>query len=193
MHRGSMLELLETLESCLNGKHDLAKLLEADAGLDSSYVARWCRHCGAAVVDFDYDNRTNAGQVVSMHSPEFVRQAIALFYRQLLREIITTLCADRVYYYFGKGYGHSALKAMVEGEAQIPAEVAAKISFLAVVITHLEGAYTNDGVCAWFQRSRVQLGDKSPAEILSGDWSPEAESAQRILELARSLSSSPAT
>lgn len=79
MHRGAILELLEGLKSCLGGNHDLAKLLEIHGLAPGvSTVARWCARCGAAVVDIDYDGRTNAGQVMPMKSPEFVKRAIEL-------------------------------------------------------------------------------------------------------------------
>ncbi|MDP3947068.1 MAG: hypothetical protein Q8Q41_00035 [bacterium] len=193
MHKGSVIELLTGIKYCLAGKHNFVELLAADAGFDSSHVVRWCRHCGAAAVDVDCDGRTDPGRITPLCSPEFVKKAIALLYRQLLGEILNIFRADRVHLLFGIGYDFLALEAMSDGRAQIPAGVAAKISFLAVVIARLEGAYTNKDICAWFERPRVHLGGRSPAQIFSGEWEPSDPDAQIVLELARALSSSPAT
>jgi len=189
-----MLKLLELLEECRRGSHDLLELLEVRCLAPGvSTVARWCRRCGSAVVDVDYDGRTNAGQIMKMRSPEFLKQAIAAIHRQLLGELVTTLRADRANRLFGRGYAEAALMQKAAGKAPISEELAAKVRFLATVVRHLEGGYDNEGVNAWFERPRVQLGGRSPVQVLTESWDPAGKDAQSILELARSLSSSPAT
>jgi hypothetical protein len=173
-----MLKLLELLEECRRGNHDLMELLEANAGFDASHVARWCRRCGATVVDLDYDNRTNAGQVMKMRSPEFLKQAIVAIHRQLLGELTTTLSADLTGRFLNleSSYdcGCRSFEAMAASETPLDPEFAARVRFLGAVILYLKGA-------------------KSPAQILTGDWDPAGKDAQSVLEHARSLSSSPAT
>lgn len=189
------LKLLELLEECRRGNHDLTKLLEVHCLAPGvSTVARWCRRCGSAVVDGDYDGRTNPGQVMKMRSSEFLKQAIAVLHRLLLSELMTTLRDDLAQRFLDpSGYRRQDLVAMAKGKAPINTGFASKVRFLAAAVWHLEGAYDNEGVNAWFERPRVELGGRSPAEILAGDWNPAGKDAQGVLELARSLSSSPAT
>jgi hypothetical protein len=37
-------------------------------------VVRWCSHCGAVVVDLDYDGRTKPGFIKSVQFPEIAKQ-----------------------------------------------------------------------------------------------------------------------
>lgn len=188
-----MLKLLETLESCLAGKHDLVEILEVNAGFDTTHVVRWCRDCGSVVVDVDHDNRTQPGYVMQMRSPESIKTFIARLNRDLLHSLVSGLVIELACRLLGPNKDHAALWAMAEGKAPVPDEIAARVRFLAAVIGYLEGAYNNEGVNDWFERKRTQLDGKSPAEILAGDWDPKSKDAQKVLELARSLSSSPAT
>ena len=71
--------------------------------------------------------------------------------------------------------------------------MAARLHFLARVVAELKGAYNDIGVRRWFDRKRTLLRGRSPAQILTGDWNPEGGPAEKVLNLARSLSSSPAT
>jgi len=54
---------------CPKGIHNLMEIWR-DHGAGSDAVVRWCRNCGAVVVDEDYDGRTNAGAYREM---EFLR------------------------------------------------------------------------------------------------------------------------
>lgn len=40
----------------------------------SEEVVRWCKYCGAVVVDEDYDGRTNPGQIKSMQFPTLAKK-----------------------------------------------------------------------------------------------------------------------
>lgn len=40
----------------------------------SEEVVRWCKYCGAVVVDEDYDGRTNPGQIKPMQFPMLARK-----------------------------------------------------------------------------------------------------------------------
>lgn len=61
----------EFKDKCNVGNHDLIKIYETGNDM-SSEVVRWCRICGAIVIDGDFDGRTNPGQVMKMKYPKQV-------------------------------------------------------------------------------------------------------------------------
>ena len=63
----------EFKDNCNIGNHDLIKIYETETGM-SSDVVRWCRICGGIVMDVDYDDRTNPGQVMKMKFPKETRR-----------------------------------------------------------------------------------------------------------------------
>jgi hypothetical protein len=71
-----------------------------------------------------------------------------------------------------------------------PDKVAARLHFLAMVTGDLAGAYNDMGVRQWFDRKRTQLGGRTPAELLKGDWTPDREGPSEVRELARALTAS---
>jgi uncharacterized protein (DUF2384 family) len=85
------------------------------------------------------------------------------------------------------GISVSSLRRYQAGTRVTPDEVAARLHFLALVISDLTGAYNEIGVRRWFQRDRTMLDGRTPATLLSGEWNPEDEGAQRVRDLARSL------
>ena len=87
----------------------------------------------------------------------------------------------------------ASLRRYASGSRPTPDAVAARLHFLARVVAELKGAYNDIGVRRWFDRKRTLLRGRSPAQILTGDWNPEGGPAEKVLNLARSLSSSPAT
>lgn len=91
------------------------------------------------------------------------------------------------------GISSSSLQRYRRAERPTPDDVAERLHFVALVIADLAGAYNEIGIRNWFQRPRVVLKRKSPLEVLTGDWSPDGASAERLKQLARSLTASPAT
>ena len=85
------------------------------------------------------------------------------------------------------GISVSSLRRYQAGTRATPDDVAARLHFLALVISDLAGAYNEIGVRRWFHRERSLLDDKTPGALLSGDWNPEDEGPQRVRDLARSL------
>jgi hypothetical protein len=85
------------------------------------------------------------------------------------------------------GISVSSLRRYQAGTRATPDEVAARLHFLALVISDLAGAYNEIGVRRWFHRERSLLDGKTPGMLLSGEWNPEDEGAQRVRDLARSL------
>lgn len=85
------------------------------------------------------------------------------------------------------GVSPSSLHRYRTGQRPTPGRVAARLHFLAVVTSDLNGSYNDFGVRRWFRRSRSALGGRSPTDLLSGDWDPEDEGAREVRELAASL------
>lgn len=81
----------------------------------------------------------------------------------------------------------------LSGSSATPDEIAARLHFLALVVGDIAGAYNGFGICRWFKRPRKLLSNRSPSEILSGEWQPEARGPQQVRGLAAALASSPAT
>jgi hypothetical protein len=54
--------------ACRPGDHELDVILRSGPASEE-HVARWCKLCGAVVVDLDFDNRTKPGAVMKMRVP----------------------------------------------------------------------------------------------------------------------------
>jgi valyl-tRNA synthetase len=69
-------------QPCRDGKHDLIVITSNYAdGYGAEEVVRWCRNCGAVVVDRDIDNRTRIGYFMNMKFPRIINR-----YNELVRE-----------------------------------------------------------------------------------------------------------
>jgi len=53
--------------------HNLVEVYRASEGYDIDNVVRWCKDCGAIVVDGEYDGRVRPGAVSAMMFPATVR------------------------------------------------------------------------------------------------------------------------
>ena len=82
----------------------------------------------------------------------------------------------------------SALVAKIE-TATVSPEVAGRIKLIGQVVWCLLGAYDSEGIRRWFGRRRPQLEGSSPAEHLGTDWLADSPSANKILQLAKELTS----
>jgi len=87
----------------------------------------------------------------------------------------------------------ASLRRYASGSRPTPDVVAARLHFLARVVADLKGAYNEIGVRRWFGRKRTLLRGRSPAQVLKGEWDPDGPKGQKVLALARSLASSPAS
>ena len=74
-----------------------------------------------------------------------------------------------------------------------PDDVAARLHWLALIVGDLGGGYNEIGIRQWFDRRRTQLGGRTPAQRLTGDWKPDDAGPQQVRALASALNSSPAT
>lgn len=91
------------------------------------------------------------------------------------------------------GTSPPSVRRYQSGARETPDSLAARLHFVATLVGDLAGAYNEIGIRRWFDRPRSLLDGRTPADILQGDWHPEAPDSQRLRELARSLAASPAT
>ncbi len=91
------------------------------------------------------------------------------------------------------GVSVASLRRYAGRDRATPDAVAARLHFLAQIVADLRGAYSEVGVRTWFDRTRTQLGGRAPAQLLTGDWDPEAAGPQEVRALARSLVGASAT
>jgi hypothetical protein len=81
----------------------------------------------------------------------------------------------------------SSLNRYQSGERETPDAVAARLHFLALVVSDLAGSYNDIGIRRWFDRKRTALGGRTPAQVLSGEWDPDDSGPARVRALAREL------
>jgi hypothetical protein len=79
------------------------------------------------------------------------------------------------------------LQRYQNGDRQVPDAVAERAHFLTSVVAALEGTYNEFGVRRWFERPRSVFDGRTARQLLSGNWSPDDESAGRVLAAAESL------
>jgi hypothetical protein len=91
------------------------------------------------------------------------------------------------------GISASSVRRYKAHSRATPDDVAARLHFLALLVSDLAGAYNDIGIRRWFHRKRALLGDRSPSEILAGDWRPDAPGPTRVRQLSQSLVAAPAT
>ena len=91
------------------------------------------------------------------------------------------------------GISPSSLRRYATGDRETPDDTAERLHFLALLIGDLAGTYNDVGVRRWFDRSRAQLGSRSPAQLLAGDWHADAAGPVAVRRLAEALLASPAT
>jgi hypothetical protein len=87
----------------------------------------------------------------------------------------------------------SSLKRYQSGERDTPDDVAARLHFLALVVSDLAGSYNDIGIRRWFQRKRSLLDGRAPVGLMKGNWDPDDEGPMRVRQLARELLSLSAT
>ncbi len=87
----------------------------------------------------------------------------------------------------------ASVRRYLRGDRVTPDRVAARLHFLAMVVSDLSGAYNDFGIRRWFVRSRAVLDGAAPRELLVGEWDPDEAGPERVRALARALLGSPAT
>lgn len=60
-------------ENCKKGNHDLIVIQSLPHAWDESeQVVKWCRYCGAVVIDLCLDGRTSPGRIMPMRFPQIL-------------------------------------------------------------------------------------------------------------------------
>ena len=85
------------------------------------------------------------------------------------------------------GTSSVSLGRYLTGARTWPDELAARVHWLSLVLSDLEGAYNAFGVRRWFDRQRAQLDDRSPRQVLGSGWDPSSPDVERVRQLAASL------
>ena len=67
---------MDKLKPCNDGKHNLINIFTSSISRDEFKVVRWCKDCGAIVIDVDVDGRTFAGNIMKMRLPKNTRPQI---------------------------------------------------------------------------------------------------------------------
>lgn len=81
-----------------------------------------------------------------------------------------------------------SIQRYFRGERETPQKVADRLHTVALIASDLAGSYNEFGIRRWFERPRAQLAGKAPAEVLKGDWNPDADGPRRVRALAAALS-----
>jgi uncharacterized protein (DUF2384 family) len=87
----------------------------------------------------------------------------------------------------------SSVRRYKDQDRPTPDDVAARLHFLALVVGDLAGAYNDVGIRRWFERPRTALNNRSPAQLLTGEWNPSESGPSKVRDLARSLVTAAAT
>ena len=88
------------------------------------------------------------------------------------------------------GTSSVSLGRYLAGSRAWPDELAARIHWLALVVSDLAGAYNEFGIRRWFGRQRTQLDGRAPRQVLDAGWDPVDPEVERVRALAASLAGS---
>jgi hypothetical protein len=91
------------------------------------------------------------------------------------------------------GISAASVRRYAGGARRTPDGIAARLHWLALIVGDLSGAYNEIGIRQWFDRRRAQLGARTPAQFLTGEWRPDDPGPQQVRALAYALTDSPAT
>lgn len=61
--------MVNRFSECKKGNHELIVVARSSISTGTEKVVRWCRVCGAVVVDLDVDGRTNPGYYEKLRAP----------------------------------------------------------------------------------------------------------------------------
>jgi hypothetical protein len=86
------------------------------------------------------------------------------------------------------GIAPASLRRYATAERATPQATAERLHWLAMVVSDLAGSYNDFGMRRWFERSRSQLGGRSPRALLGARWTPDAKVARQVRALAAVLS-----
>lgn len=142
--------------------------------------------------------RLGVGRKAPSLAGHFTPKTLALLLREVLAAVEASPMPDREWVPMSELLGDDLLAALVGvsttslhryrgGDRTTPDRVAARLHAILLIVADLAGSYNDFGIRRWFGRSRSALGGQAPAEILTGDWSPEDSPVRSVRELARAL------
>lgn len=85
------------------------------------------------------------------------------------------------------GRSATSVRMYANGRRPVPPPIARRLEWVARVAFSLAGGYNSIGMRAWFDRPRVQLGQRSPLSVLGHDWQPSDSAAADVEMLAATL------
>jgi uncharacterized protein (DUF2384 family) len=85
------------------------------------------------------------------------------------------------------GRSVASVRLYANGRRVVPALVARRLEWVRRVAFSLAGGYDSKGMRAWFDRPRVQLGQRSPLDMLGPDWLPSDAGVEEVERLAAEL------
>lgn len=91
------------------------------------------------------------------------------------------------------GVSETSIRRYERLERETPDEAAARLHHVALIVADLAGGYNEFGIRRWFLRKRSALGDRSPAQLLRDDWSPDDPGPESVRQLAARLVGAGAT
>jgi hypothetical protein len=91
------------------------------------------------------------------------------------------------------GIAPSKARRCLAGEEATSNAVATRLRWVALIVDDLAGSYNQFGIRRWFVRARSQLGGKTPADLLAGEWSPDDRGPRTVGEIAAGLVDASAT
>ena len=84
------------------------------------------------------------------------------------------------------GRSVSSVRLYAKGQRPVPSLIARRLEWLQRVAFSLTGGYNSIGTRAWFDRPRVELGQRSLMS-LGPDWQPLDNAATKVGRLAATL------
>jgi hypothetical protein len=85
------------------------------------------------------------------------------------------------------GRSAGSVRSYAKGRRPVPALIARRLEWVRRITFSLAGGYNAVGMRAWFDRPRVQLGQRSPLASLGPDWTPSDASVAQVEKLAATL------
>jgi hypothetical protein len=80
-----------------------------------------------------------------------------------------------------------SVRSYANGRRTVPPLIARRLEWVRHVTLSLAGGYNAMGMRAWFDRPRVQLGQRSPLASLGPDWTPSDASVAQVEKLTATL------
>jgi hypothetical protein len=81
----------------------------------------------------------------------------------------------------------SSIRRYTAGGRRTPDDIARRLHAIGGIVSALRGSYNEYGVRRWFERTRVALGGRTPAEVIADAESEEDDGFRHVIELANEL------